>query len=213
MNKTVDLVNKWAEFEAKHPDGSIEDFCRYLLIQKREKENNQVLVGGVVPGISSGLLLKIMGRIHKMNMSYASSALQGTGINQLEEFGLLLSIRQHKNPRKTDVVYLNLLELSSGTDMLARLKKRGFIDEFVDGEDKRSKRLTLTAAGEKVILQCMQRVAGVANMMMHDMEEDDQKLCIKLLKGVEQKFSTLAHVHKAMSFDEVYEQVMAESGK
>jgi DNA-binding MarR family transcriptional regulator len=208
MNKTVELVNKWAEFEEKYPNSSIEDFCRYQLIHKREMENDKPLVGGVVPGISSGLLLKILGRIHKMNASYASAALEGTGITQLEEFGLLLTIQQQKAPRKTDVVYLNLLELSSGSDMLTRLKKRGFIDEYADMEDKRSKRLMVTPAGEKVIMQCKHRVAMVARMIMVDVEEEDQKLCIKLLKGVEQKLSALAHRHKGMSFDDVYGELM-----
>lgn len=213
MNKIVELVNKWAEFEEKHPNSSIEDFCRYQLIHKRELENSQPLVGGVVPNLSAGLLLKILGRIHKINMSYASAALEGTGITQLEEFGLLLSIQQQKAPRKTEVVYLNLLELSSGSDMLSRLKKRGLIDEYVDEEDKRSKRLTLTPAGEQVIKQCKQRVAMVANMMMLDVEEDDQKLCIKLLKGVEQKFSALVNAHKGLNFDEAYADVMGAAKK
>src|ERR1700722_14183236 len=32
MNKTVELVNAWSAFEEKHPDGNMEDFCRYHLI-------------------------------------------------------------------------------------------------------------------------------------------------------------------------------------
>jgi len=46
MNKTVELVNIWAEFEKKHPDGDIKDFCRYHLIHQREIEGKGPLVGG-----------------------------------------------------------------------------------------------------------------------------------------------------------------------
>jgi len=207
MNKTVELVNQWAAFEEKYPDGSIEDFCRYLLIHQRESETNKPLVGGVVPHINSGLLLKIMGRIHKLNASYAAMALEGTGVTQLEEFGMLLSIQQHTEMKKTEIIYSNLFELSSGTDMLARMIKKGYIEEKPDLEDKRAKRLKITKHGEEVVEACKKRIAKTAEMMMLDMPGDDQLLCIKLLKGVEQKFSALLHQHKGVRFDKIYNEV------
>lgn len=207
MNKTVELVNKWAEFEEKHPDGSIEDFCRYLLIHKRESENKRPLVGGVVPYNTPGLLLKIMGRIHKINAAYAGMALDGTGLSQLEEFGMLLSIQQYPGMKKTEIIYSNLFELSSGTDMLARMMKKGLITEHPDKEDKRAKRLKITAAGDAVIEACKKRISKVAAMMMLEVAEDDQKLCIKLLKNVEQKFSAILQQHKGTRFDKIYDEV------
>lgn len=211
MNKTVELVKKWGAFEEKHPDGSIEDFCRYLLIHQREKENKLPLAGGVIPMIPAGLLLKLIGRIHRLNMNYAYSALEGTGLNQLEEFGMLLYIQQEKNPRKTDVIYAHLLELSSGTDMLNRLKSRGFITEHADKEDKRSKRLQLTNGGQQAIDQAIQQIKKMATMMTHGMTEEDMLLCIKLLKGIDQEFTALFTAHKGKPFIETYREVMGDS--
>ena len=111
MNKTVELVNQWATFEEKHPDGSIEDFCRFYIAHQRRQENESegTLVGGVVPRFPAALLMKIVGRIGKLNMAYSNIALDGTGWNQIEEFGILQTILKEKNPRKTDVIYANLL--------------------------------------------------------------------------------------------------------
>ncbi len=210
MNKTVALVNEWAWFEQKHPDGNLEDFCRYYLAQRREGTEKGVLVGGVVPPINDGLLLKIIGRINKLNMAYANKALEGTGLNQIEEFGLLLTIRQEGSPKKTETIYANLFELSSGTDMLNRMKKRGLIREVNDKEDKRSKRLELTAKGEKTIEQSFGRIRKNAQMLVNDLAEDDKELCIQLLKNVEIKFSALWPQHKAKDFDEIYKDVMGD---
>src|SRR5882762_853690 len=154
MNKTVALVNEWGKFEAQHPDGSLTDFCRHYLARQNEQKIKGPLVGGVVPQFVDGLLMKLIGRISKLNMSYANMALKGTDLNQIEEFGMLATIKQEKNPKKTEVIYANLFELSSGTDMLARMKKRGLVKEYDDKDDKRSKRLELTAKGEKVMTQC-----------------------------------------------------------
>ncbi len=210
MNQTVVLVNEWAEFEATHPGANIDDFCRHRVIslsQKAQKMNGP-LTGGVVPHISAGLLLKLIGRIHKLQIGYQNSALEGTGLNQIEEFGILVTIRKEKNPRKTDVIFANLFELSSGSDMLKRLEKRNLIREYPDKDDKRSKRIELTAEGEKAIELGIPQVEKVAQLMVNDLTEDDRQLCIQLLKGIEIKFSALWQQHKGKSFDEVFEEVV-----
>lgn len=210
MNKTVALVNLWGAYEAKHPNSTIEDFCRYHLAHQQQEKTQGTLVGGVVPVINDGLLLKIIGRIHKLNTNYANLALKGTGVNQIEEFGVLLTIKQEKHPKKTEVIYANLFELSSGTDMLTRLKTRGFIKEYDDTEDKRSKRIELTAKGEKVIDTCKAQIMKNAQMLMLDLTDDDKELCIQLLKNVEIKFSTLWQKHKGKEFEEIYQEIAGE---
>ncbi|WP_198174906.1 MarR family winged helix-turn-helix transcriptional regulator [Spirosoma arboris] len=210
MNKTVALVNLWGEFEEKHPDASIEDFCRYQLIQQREAATatDKPMASGPLPMHPNGQLLRLIGRVNKLNMVYAYAALEGTGVNQLEEFGLLMHISQAKNPRKTEIIYSNLMELSSGTDMLNRLKSRGFIREYDDTEDRRSKRVELTEEGLAVIAICRQKISQLAGMMLHNMADDDIQLCIKLLKGVEQEFSARLPGDKGKKFDEIVREVM-----
>jgi DNA-binding MarR family transcriptional regulator len=209
MNKTVALVNEWGDFEANHPDGNLEDFCRHYLARQNKQQASGTLVGGVIPRLNDALLLKIIGRIHKLNVSYANAALKDTDLNQIEEFGLLVTIKQEKNPRKTELIYANLFELSSGTDMLARMKKRGLIKEHDDKEDKRSKRIELTAKGEKAIKECHSKMLKMATMMMMDLGEDDKAICIQLLKNVEIKYSALWQKHKGRDFDEVYNEMMS----
>jgi DNA-binding MarR family transcriptional regulator len=211
MNKTIELVNEWGSFEAAHPDANIDDFCRHYLATHQKQKTVGPLTGGVVPPTSEGLLLKMIGRIHKLNMNYANNALEGTGVNQVEEFGILLTIQQEKNPRKTEIIYANLFELSSGTDMLNRLLKRGLITEYDDKDDKRSKRIELTPAGAKSIELCMARMRKVASMMTNELSEDDKQLCIQLLKNIEIKFSAFWQQHKGKAFDEVYDDVMPDS--
>jgi DNA-binding MarR family transcriptional regulator len=214
MNKTVELVNLWGQYEAEHPDASIEDFCRHLLIRNRENmDREETLVGGVVPWHDDGLLLKIIGRISRLHSSYANIALAGTGLHQIDEFGTLITIQQQKNPRKTEVIYSSLQELSSGTDMLNRLMKRGLISEYADTEDKRSKRLVLTEDGERVMTISKQRVIQLARMMLLEVPGDDKKLCIQLLKNVEMKFSSLWPKHRGMSFDEIFNAVARDEDK
>jgi DNA-binding MarR family transcriptional regulator len=208
MNKTVELVNSWGAFEQNHPKGSIEDFCRHYLAKQEQQKIKGKMVGGVVPSFNDGLLLKIIGRIQKLNMNYANLALKGSELNQIEEYGILQTIKQDKNPKKTEIIYANLLELSSGTDMLTRLKNRGLIKEYDDKEDKRSKRIELTTKGEKAIEATKLKIFKNAKLLMNDLSEDDKALCIQLLKNIEIKFSALWQKHKGKEFEEIYNEIV-----
>jgi DNA-binding MarR family transcriptional regulator len=211
MNKTIELVNSWGAFEDSHPKGNIEDFCRHYLAKQQQKKIEGTLVGGVVPSFNDGLLLKIIGRIQKLNMNYANLALKGSELNQIEEFGILQTVKQEKNPKKTEVIYANLLELSSGTDMLTRLKNRGLIKEYDDKEDKRSKRIELTPKGEKAVEATKVKIVKNAKLLMNDLSEDDKALCIQLLKSIEIKFSALWQKHKGNDFDEIFADIVGEN--
>ncbi len=204
MNRVVELVNTWAAFEQEYPAGSIEDFCRHYLVSNREKHNKDVVKAAIV----DGQLLRMMGRITKMTMTYAQLALEGTELIQMEEYGFLLAIQNLVNPEKSAAILANLMPISSGTDMLKRMIKRGLVSETVHEEDKRSKRLMLTPKGKAAVATGGKRIGKLAKMMLHAMPEDDKHLCIQLLKVVEEDFSALWLQQKIKDFDTLYELVM-----
>lgn len=206
MNKTVELVNEWAAFEEMHPNDSIEDFCRHYLVSKREKSNTQFLEG-IVPQKKSSLLTKLLVKIVRMHNVYLDMATKEIGIKQAEEFYFLSIIKNLQSPKKTEVIYHTVNELSNGLNILTSLIKQGYIKEQNDKEDKRSKRVSITPKGEKILKQCYVKIHQVSEFMFYEMSDDDISLCIQLLKNVELKFSGLWLQHKGKSFDEVYKNV------
>jgi DNA-binding MarR family transcriptional regulator len=213
MNKTVELVNEWSVFEEQFPAGTIDEFCRHRLARRQlrgEPPGSGPGKAGEGPGRagdgpSKGVafpmptesrLMRLVGRIARLHGGYAIAALEGTPLNSIEEFGLLNTIRQLNEPKKTEAISACLYELSTGTDMLARLRKKGLFVEYNDKTDKRSKRLKLTKKGETVLNECHERVKKLAKTMMGDLQEDDQMICIQLLKGVEDKFVGLWQENK-----------------
>jgi DNA-binding MarR family transcriptional regulator len=209
MNKTVELVNEWSNFEEQFPAGGIDEFCRHYLASKKLRAGglSQAVEapgkGGDAPAKAGAFtiptesrLMRLIGRIARLHGGYAMAALEGTPLNSIEEFGLLSTIRQLNEPKKTEAISACLYELSTGTDMLARLRKKGLFVEYNDKADKRSKRLKLTKKGEAVLNDCHDRVRKLAKTMMGDLREDDQKICIQLLKVVEDKFTGLWQENK-----------------
>ncbi|SKD09379.1 DNA-binding transcriptional regulator, MarR family [Chitinophaga ginsengisegetis] len=209
MNKAVELITEWGAFDDQHPESSIEEFCRHYLAHKQTRKPVPP-EGKFLPVQSEGVLMRVIGRIFKLHTIYTVAALDGTGINTIDEYSLLNTVAQLKEPRKTEAIYAALQELSTGTDKLNRLKKLGYLAEYDDKEDKRSKRLKVTPKGEKVLVLCRRRISQLAEVMFHDMTDDDRKLCVQLLKGVETKFAGIWQSHKGKGFEEIYAEIITD---
>jgi DNA-binding MarR family transcriptional regulator len=207
MNKAVALITAWGDFDENHPESSIEEFCRHYLAREKQ-EHITPPAGRFLPVSNDGVLMRTIGRIFKLHTIYTVAALEGTGINNIDEYSLLNTVAQLKEPRKTEAIYAALQELSTGTDKLNRLKKLGYLTEYDDKEDKRSKRLKVTAKGEKVLVVCRKRISQLAQVMFHDMSEDDKQLSFQLLKGVEAKFAGIWQSHKGKAFEDIYEEIV-----
>jgi len=207
LNKAVELVKLWGAYEEQFPQGTIEDFCRQQLSVSIKEEKPIAPEWQLIPDINGQLVILIR-KIGKFHIMYSNKALEGTGLEQIEEFGILVIIFNKRNPMKSEVIYDNLLELSSGTNMLIRLKKRGLISEYSDTEDKRVKRLKLTLKGEESLRKAKVEVLKVAGMMVHSLTEDDKQLCIQALNPVNERFSGIFQKQKNKTFEEVYRENM-----
>lgn len=203
MNKTVNLVNRWGEFEAKHPDAEIEDFCRYYLTSIREKENEGKLFGGLMPPTDKIILSKLIQRLATFQQTYANASLTDIPIKQLEEFLILNAVSILKEGKKTEIIHTVLMELSTGLNIMSNLLKQEFITEEEDKIDKRSKRLKITPKGEVVLQDCYRQMRKANGFMFQDMAEEDILLTIQLLKNSEIRHSALWQQNKGKSFDEI----------
>jgi DNA-binding MarR family transcriptional regulator len=207
INKTVELVKLWGAYEEKYPNGSIDDFCRHHLATHKATEKYGAPKGELRPDIN-GRLIILLRRIGKFHMVYSNKALEDTELDQIEEFGILVTIYNQKNPIKSEAIFNNIMELSSGTNMLIRMKKRGLVSEYTDPDDKRVKRLKLTAKGETVLINAKDRVLKVAHMMVHDLTDDDKQLCMQLLNPINERFSDTFQKNRNRSFEEIYKEFM-----
>lgn len=213
MNLTSKLVIQWADFKEVHPAAGIDDFCRYYLVHNSKEYNKEKFLGGVIPAVASGMLIKLLRRIVRLYQDYATRALKKCGINGFEEFVFLNAIGGIKEPRKTEVIYLNLTELSSGLLVIDRLRKGGYVSEQKDDEDKRSKRVRLTKKGEDTLKSCRQQLLLVNEIFFQNFPEDDIQLCVHLLTPLEMKFSSLWQEHKSIPVEEIHERMTTAKKK
>jgi predicted transcriptional regulator len=189
MNKTVELVNAWAEYEMTYPNATIDDFCHAYIMKRKAIEKSEKAFAGIIPPDSYSKMAKMIGRISKMHSTYALIFLKECGLNSLDEFLYLSSIAKLQAPRKTKVIYENFNELSSGLLILDRLKSKGFIIEKDAEDDKRSKLLKLSPKGTALLNKCYKQMGILNEWFFKNVSKEDIDLCIHLLSDVEAGFS------------------------
>ena len=70
--------------------------------------------------------------------------------------------------------------------------------------------MTITDKGQEVLQRCYEVARKVNDILLHDMSDDDAKLCIQLLRCAEARQSSIIFEMRDKPLDEVYEKVVGE---
>jgi DNA-binding MarR family transcriptional regulator len=167
-NKTVELVNFWADFERLHPGASVDDFCRHhLAALEVTPESHEAASDKEIASLPiETKLARAVGRLTRFHASYARKVLADLDLNNLDDFLYLNTLRQLKTPKKSELIYASVSEFSSGTEIIRRLMNLGLVREFPDAEDRRSKRLKITPKGAKLLEKCYDKMQEL-NFMVY----------------------------------------------
>lgn len=210
MNKAVQFINTWSAFDEQYPEAGLDDFCRHYLAHRKPSPIEIKFPDGMKPPNPNIILAKLIGRLYKLNTFYAEMSLKEIGFNSLEEFLLLNSIFFTTTPKKTEIIYQNFIELSTGLLMINKLIASDYIAEYDDQLDKRSKRLKLTRKGVEFVNEGRKKLHKVHEMFFATVAEDDIKVCAQMLGGIDLMFTNQWIEHKNRPFEDVYQEVMNE---
>lgn len=193
MNKTVMIVKEWVDFEAHNPEGSLEDFCKYFLSAKEKSQSMGIEVHCSSDYQLIYSLTKTINRLSRLWMYFTLNAMKPTGLSSFDEFAFLYTINQSTSIRKKDLIYTNLIEISSGLLVIDRLMKKGLLTEKVDELDKRSKQVSLTQKGKETLEACHLLLGKVAQDLYGDMPDEEMELCINYLLPLEKRIAEKWH--------------------
>ena len=168
------LIQAWEEYEADRPGADLKNFGLWLA----GKENGQdEKINGMPSDETSQHIefykdmpparqfLILLSRSARFIDFYMKKAFEGLPLNSRLEFQFLISIKEMKNPRKTDIIHFNLVEISTGVETLKRLKAHGLVDDVPDTGNKRIKRLVLTAKGKKVLARALEKFEALDKLV------------------------------------------------
>ncbi len=111
--------------------------------------------------------------LYRFGRHYVKKALLDTDIKTLEEFGCLASLIKTPGLFKSELIQLQLMEISSGTEVVNRLIKLGLIKELRDTHDKRAKRLYLTEKGQSTIIGAFDEMYKASKIIRGNLSDEE----------------------------------------
>ncbi|MCI4669304.1 MAG: winged helix DNA-binding protein [Bacteroidia bacterium] len=129
-------------------------------------------------GVVLSILLTLLFRAAK---HYMKKALDDSPLSTMDEFGFLATLSEGDSMTKSELIHNNLLEFTSGIEIIKRLKNNGLIDESPDPMDKRSKRVKISEKGKMVFYQALQPMDLVSTIVSGDLTQREKSLILPIL--------------------------------
>lgn len=194
----IELLDYLDEFENQHKDTekkfSTADFIGYLnAVHVPDTLSDDKIRGGeeswqVIQytenrtATNVSILVSLLYRYAKM---YSRKAMKESGLKSVDEFALLITLMTHDSISKQELIKEQVLEKTSGIEIVNRLIRQGFVDQFDGDKDRRSKLLRITPQGRKEILQILPRMNQVSKIVVGNLTQTEQNLLTFLMRKLD----------------------------
>lgn len=128
------------------------------------------------------ILIVLMFRYAK---SYIRKALKNSMIKSADEFSFLITLITFDSLTKTELIHKQVMEKTSGTEIINRLLKLGLISQFNDAEDKRSVRIKITLLGREQLFQILPQMRVVSQIVTGNLTENEKLTLSYMLRKLD----------------------------
>jgi DNA-binding MarR family transcriptional regulator len=134
------------------------------------------------PEIEISRLISVMYRYAK---GYIKKALKNSVIQTADEFTFIIILMTHTSLSKTELISKNIMEKTTGTEVIKRLVKRGLIEQFNDTQDKRSQQVAVTKKGREEIYAVLPNMTVVSTIVSGNLTVSEKNTLAYLLKKLD----------------------------
>lgn len=180
-DSVIPLIEQWELFIKTSKSSDLREFAEWLLSQKKIEKTGAVKKPDLADKNEEYLAANYVSRLNKYVKAYVKPLLHDNRLANADEFSILSLISQMDRPTKREVSKANVMELSTGIDMIRRLLKAKYIKEETHENDARAKRLTLTEDGREVLMAIYKRLAVLEQKVLGDLPKDDKMELLRLL--------------------------------
>jgi len=116
---------------------------------------------------------------------YIKKVLRESNLQTPDEFSFLITLMSYESLSKSELITKQVMEKTSGTEVIRRLIKRGLIAESADENDKRSIRVSITKSGREEILRILPLMSKVTEIVVGNLSAEEINSLSYLLKKLD----------------------------
>lgn len=189
------LINQFFSFDAEkgiREEYSMDEFIGYL----NSKSGSQELVMREISGENKGwfknefrntssdisILIVLMNRYAKL---YIKKVLRDSLLQTPDEFSFLITLMTYESLTKSELIAKQVMEKTSGSEVIRRLINKEMIAETADKNDKRSIRVAITSSGRDEILRILPQMSRVTKIVVGNLNAEEINTLSYLLKKLD----------------------------
>lgn len=116
---------------------------------------------------------------------YIKKALKDSIINTADEFSFLITLMTHESLSKTELIQKQVMEKTSGTEVINRLLKNELIAQYNDEVDRRSVRVRITPKGRIELIKILPHMQTVSQIVTGRLDEKEKTTLAYMLRKLE----------------------------
>jgi DNA-binding MarR family transcriptional regulator len=192
------LIENWEEYLRKGGDGTMKQFATYLLEKKQEDAlekswawDDEQVQDYIEQNAKkhqfkqqSPQAATLIWRLYKFIRLYTKPVIGQAGLVSNDEFAILATVDARKECPKKVAITENLIEFTTGMDMIKRLLKAGILLEKVNKADKREKLLSLSEKGEQVLFSIYEKFSTIQDVL-GELPDKERDILVTYLKNLD----------------------------
>jgi DNA-binding MarR family transcriptional regulator len=195
-------------------DYSMDEFIGYLNARSGNNDIAMRKISGQefdfrTKGYSSTLsdISILLALMYRYARSYIKKALRNSPFQTADEFSYLITLMTFKSLTKSELINKQVMEKTSGTEVIKRLVNHGFINEFNDPSDKRSKRVAITGSGKRAIFDILPAMNTVSGIIAGNLARNEINTLAYLLKKLDYFHNDIYLNRHAATNEEIYGEI------
>lgn len=191
----ITLIKHFFSFDAEkgnQEEYSIDEFIGYLNAKSVRPELTMRDLSGHNKGwfkdeyrnsaSDISILIVLMSHYAKW---YIKKVLRDSHLQTPDEFSFLITLMTYNSLSKIELITKQVMEKTSGSEVISRLIKRGLITESADENDKRSVRISITKSGRDEILRLLPQMSQVTKIVTGNLSAEEINTLSYLLKKLD----------------------------
>jgi DNA-binding MarR family transcriptional regulator len=216
------LLNHFFDFENQEinrDEYSLDEFIGYLNSKSRKDNVPMRKISGEISDpfpeytdrtLSNISILLVL--TYRYARIYLKQAMKDSALNTPDEFSFLITLMTYKNMRKGELISRQVMEKTSGTEVIRRLLRRGMIAESDDINDKRGKLISITEQGRDEILKILPQMGNVSEIIVGNLSNDEVNTLSYLLKKLDHFHNDIYRNKKDLSLEDILQKIDRSTG-
>jgi DNA-binding MarR family transcriptional regulator len=210
LTELIERLDEFEKLNESQQELGMDDFVGYLNMNSGKKDSSRREIAGEqetwLKNMGENLDTDISRLIALMNRyakGYIKKALKDSLIQTSEEFSFLVILMTFESLSKTELILKNVMEKTSGIEIIKRLIKANLILQFDDLNDKRSQRVAITEFGKIEIIKILPQLEKASIIISGNLSYSEKTTLLYLLKKLDLHHNDLFLNKKEESLDNI----------